>query len=112
MRLKHNGTIHDIGAELHDSDDDSHMFSDTSYTELQGLVDSDSEPEFVVPDGWVDSDHEVELEFRLHTASYAPGCVSQNGCVSNHELDDDGSSPIHELISHAFEAFASAVSGD
>ena len=50
MLLKYNVSIHDIGAELHDSDDDSDMLSDTYYTDLQGLVDSDSEPEVVVPD--------------------------------------------------------------
>ena len=32
--LKYNGSVHEIGRELHDSDDDSDMLSDTSYTEL------------------------------------------------------------------------------
>ena len=59
----------EIGAGLHDSDDDSDMLFDTSYSELQGLVGSDSEPEFVVPDGWVDSDHDDGLYLELHTAS-------------------------------------------
>ena len=68
--------IHEIGAEPHDSDSDSDMISDTSYTEMQGLADSGSEPEFVVPDARIDSDHEDELELELHTASNAPGCVS------------------------------------
>ena len=52
------------------------FISDTSYTDLQGLVDSDSKPEFVVPEGWIDSGREDGLELNLHTASNVLGCIS------------------------------------
>ena len=39
IRLKYNGNIDEIGAERHESDDDSDMLSDTSYTELPDFED-------------------------------------------------------------------------
>ena len=63
--LKHNGCVHEMGAELDDSDDDSDMLSETSETGMQRLVDSESEPDFEVPEGLIDSDHEADTFPRV-----------------------------------------------
>ena len=46
--------------------------------------------EFEVPEGLVDSDHEIEFETELHTAPNAPGCVSDGLLSGGRRLDGPG----------------------